>query len=419
MVNLDIKQKMEIILTVGQILAENGAVIGKIIADTKRVAAIMKIPEENFNLKVMPDVLLLNVFDGEKSNIAFRNYDNHGVDINIVHLIDDLISKAASKDYSPQKFQEVLHRIIAKKKIYSHTKIIAATGLFCGAFCILFGGDLSAAVYTAISAAAGKFSQLKLLKFGVNHFLATTIAAFIATSVAYSAHFLPTETMWHPMVACSLFLIPGIPIINAVTESLEGYFLNGMTKVYRSLLITVSMTVGIIFAVILCEHIEEIDLTGLSLSPNRNFIEVLFASMTAAISFSHFINTPKKILAAIGILGAASLSTRHFVMFGLGLSQEIATFIAALFIGILAINLKKFIKVPTQVLTVPAIIAFVPGVLIYRFLLSCIYIRYFSVQEFFYEFGFGIDALQIIFAMTIGVTLPNLAASRFLKSKRQ
>lgn len=418
MVNLNIKQKMELILTVGQILAENGAVIDKIITDTKRVAAIMKIPAENFNLKIMPDVLLLNVFDGEKSNIAFRNYDSHGVDINIVHLIDDFTLKAASKNYSSQKFQEILDRIIAQKKNYSHTRIIAVTGLFCGAFCILFGGDLSAAVYTAISAAAGKFSQLKLLKFGVNHFLAATIAAFIATSTAYAAHFLPTVTMWHPMIACSLFLIPGIPIINAVTESFGGYFLNGMTKAYQSLLITVSMTVGIIIAVTLCEHIEEIDVTGLSLSPNPNFIEVLFAAMTAAISFSHFINAPKKILMLAGILGVTSLTTRHFIMFGLGLSQEIATFIAALFIGILAINLKKFIRVPTQVLTVPAIIAFVPGVLIYRFLISCIYIKYFSVEEFFYELGFGIDALQIIFAMTIGVTLPDLAARRFLKNKR-
>ena len=50
MVNLDIKKKMALILSVGQILAENGAATDKIISNTKRVATLMKIPEENFNI---------------------------------------------------------------------------------------------------------------------------------------------------------------------------------------------------------------------------------------------------------------------------------------------------------------------------------------------------------------------------------
>jgi uncharacterized membrane protein YjjP (DUF1212 family) len=130
MVNLDIKKKMALILSVGQILAENGAATDKIISDTKRVATLMKIPEENFNLKVMPTVLLLNVQDDEKSNIAFRNYESHGVDMNIVNLVSALTLKAANKNYSPRKFQDVLDRIIGQKKIYSPLQVILATGIF-------------------------------------------------------------------------------------------------------------------------------------------------------------------------------------------------------------------------------------------------------------------------------------------------
>ena len=71
--NLDLKQKMEIILNVGKILAENGATTDRIIRNSKRLAAFMKIPEENFNLQVTPSAIFLNIFDGEKSNISFKN----------------------------------------------------------------------------------------------------------------------------------------------------------------------------------------------------------------------------------------------------------------------------------------------------------------------------------------------------------
>ena len=78
MVNLDIKAKMELILSVGQILAQNGATADKIINNVKRVVACMQIPEANVNIKVMPLVLFLNISDDEKSHQAFRNYENYG-----------------------------------------------------------------------------------------------------------------------------------------------------------------------------------------------------------------------------------------------------------------------------------------------------------------------------------------------------
>ena len=290
MVNLDIKKKMALILSVGQILAENGAATDKIISDTKRVATLMKIPEENFNLKVMPTVLLLNVLDDEKSNIAFRNYESHGVDMNIVNLVSALTLKAANKNYSPRKFQDVLDRIIGQKKIYSPLQVILATGIFCGAFCFLFGGDIFASVYTAICASMGKFLQIRLLKWGINSFITTAAVAFAVTLGAYFMHFLPTQTMWTPLIACSLFLIPGIPIMNAITESLDGFLLNGMTKAYHSLLITVSITVGMIFAVIIGEKIEEITLSELMPLPNDNFGGILLAGILTSVAFSFLIN---------------------------------------------------------------------------------------------------------------------------------
>ena len=235
MSNLDLKEKMEFILTVGQILAENGATTDRIIRNSKRLAAFMKIPEENFNLQVTPSAIFLNIFDGEKSNISFRNCTKHAVDLNLITSISNFTWNALKENYSPEKFQEVLNSIINRKKNYSQIQNILATGIFCGGFCFLFGGDIFAAFYAAICAALAKFFQLKFLKLGVNHFITIAIAAFVATVAAFFLELLPSATPYIPIIACALFLIPGIPIINAVTDVLNNFLLNGITKAFQSI----------------------------------------------------------------------------------------------------------------------------------------------------------------------------------------
>lgn len=84
--NFNLKQKMEIILTVGQVLAENGASTDRVIRSSKRVAEFMKIPEENFNMQVTPSAIFLNVFEDERSNISSRNCEKNAVDMNLVTL---------------------------------------------------------------------------------------------------------------------------------------------------------------------------------------------------------------------------------------------------------------------------------------------------------------------------------------------
>ena len=410
MLNFNLKQKIDFILTVGKILAENGATTEIIIRNSKRVAEFMKIPEENFNLQITPSAIFFNFFDGDKSNISFKNLEKHAVDMNLVTLIDNFTLNALKKNYSEEKFQDNLNEIMTQEKNYTQIQTILSTGIFCGGFCFLFGGDIFSAIYTAICAIIGKFFQLKLSKFGVNHFIIISIAAFFSTMTAFFIYVLPSETPEYPIIACALFLIPGIPIINAIIDTLNNFLLNGMTTAFRAILIAISMTVGIVFAIALCEKIYFWVYNDFIYRKDflSFFLEILIASVIVAISFSIIINISRKNLIIIGILGAVTLLTKNFLIFEINFSAEVGTFFAATLIGILAIKIKKITQTPLQVLVVPAIISMVPGVLIYRFLFSCINIKFMTAEEFFQAMGIGIDALQIIFAMVIGATLPNL-----------
>ena len=419
-INLEnLKQNMESILFVAQILAENGASSDRIIRTSKRIATFFKIPEENFNLQILPSILILNVKNNEQNFVVSRICSKHAINMNLITRISNFSWKILKENYSLEEFQKNLKDIIEQKRFYTPAQNIFATGFACGGFCILFNGDIFAAIYTAIASMTGKFFQLKFLKLGINEFVSIFFAAFFATSIAYSANFLPTSTNFTPLIACCLFLIPGVPIINSTKDMLGNFITNGITLFSRTILIVISMTFGIVFAIEIIYAISPINFENLMFEMQSNFLIISLAAATAAIGFSIIFNTSQKFFIAIGILGASAVCLRNFLILGFNFNLEISTFLAALLVSILSIKIKKFTQTPMQVLIIPSIIPLVPGVLIYRFLIACIYIGTLTSEEFFEFLKIGIDATQVIAFMVIGATLPQLIAGKFFDKKNK
>ena len=419
-----INQKMELILTVGQILLENGATTDRIIRNSKRIAAAVNIPEKNFNMQVMPSVLFINIFDGEKVHTAFRNCTKHVINMDIVKTVTNFALNELTPNFSLNKIRESLEKIAAKKKNYSLPQTIFATGAACGGFCFLFGGDIFAVFYTMLCAMLGKTLQLKLLKTGINVFFVIAISAFTATVAAYFTHFLPSETEWRPIIACALFLIPGVPMINATVDILNKFLSNGISSALRAMVVSIPMASGIVLAAEFfvainpsaLEEINNLDF-ALKLLPEHNIFTFAIAAAIASIGFSVLFNIPKKLFLTVGILGAVAVCTKFFFILELGFSAEFGTLSGATLAGFLAIKARQLTNTPMQVLIIPAMIPLIPGVLIYRFLFSCIAIEYFNADEFFEAIKLGIDATQIIFAISIGAVLPILIGGKFFERK--
>ena len=64
----ELDKKIDLILTAGQILNENGATNDKIIRVLNRIAIFMKIPIENISLHIIRQIIFLEIFDGEKKS---------------------------------------------------------------------------------------------------------------------------------------------------------------------------------------------------------------------------------------------------------------------------------------------------------------------------------------------------------------
>ena len=407
----EIGLKAELILTVGQLLMENGADTMQIVRDMKRVAAYMGIDESKFHLHIMYTTLMLNISDEHHSHTSFRKCPKHAVNMQIISAISKLTWRALREHYTLDEFKSELEAV-GKRPRYPHWLMILAAGTGCGAFCTLFGCDFNAAIYTVISAIIGKIVQMQCAeRFGINPYVSMAFAAFSAESVANLMHFLPTATPWHPMVAASLFLIPGVPIINSFSDMLNTYLISGAARILHTLIIVGSTSVGIVFAIGMSEFDPFMELAPLTES---NYPLFAVAAAVGAASFAVFFNLPKRLLIAAAVGGAICVCTRNFLTFELGMSSIDGTLAGATLVSILAVKAIHWLHTPSLVLVVPPVIPLVPGVLIYYTLFATINIHKLSLEDFLEAAQIGVQAFLIVLAIAIGAAMPNLFANRSL-----
>ena len=394
----EIGQKTELILTVGQLLMENGADTPQIVRDMKRVAAYMGIPADKFHLHIMYTTLMLNISDEHHSHTSFRKCPKHAVNMRTISAVSKLTWRAMKEHYTLDEFKGEL-AAVAKHPRYPHWLTIFAAGTGCGAFCTLFGCDINAAIYTAISAIIGKLVQVECAeRFGVNPYVSMTFGAFTATIVAYFTHLLPTVTPWHPLIAAALFLVPGVPMINALSDMLNTYLISGAARSIHTMIIVGAMTFGIVFAIGMADFDS---FTNLAMRPDSNYLIFALAAALGAMSFAIFFNVPPRLLYAVAAGGAICVCTRNFFVFEFGMSSAVGTLAGATLVSIAAVQAIHWLHTPTLVLVVPAVIPLVPGVLIYRLLFAIINIRSITLDVLLAAVQSGVDALLIILAIAI------------------
>lgn len=404
-----IGEKAELILSVGQLLMENGASADRIVRVTKRVAAFTGIAEEKFHLHIMYTTLMLNISDEKNSHTSFRKCIKHAVDMRIISSISKLTWQALVDHYTMEEFKGRLKVISTRPRFYTELQVLLAVGIACGAYGILFGGDLAAALYTAIATMLGRFIHVRCIKSGINPYVGISFAAFTATTAAYFVHFLPTETPWQPIIACALFLVPGVPIINGLTDLLNTYLVCGSARFLHTAMIVGGMAFGIVFAI---GMFPVVDFTNLRMLPDSNYFIFAINAAIGAMGFAILFNLPPRLLFAVGCGGAICVCVRNFLVLNLGSTSEVGTLAGAMAVSIIAVKAIHWLHTPMQVLIVPALIPLVPGVLIYRFLFAMINVRDLSMEQLLSAIQSGMDAALIILAIAIGATTPNIFAHR-------
>jgi len=239
---------VDILLDVGRISFENGS-------DTSHTIRTVLAFGESLgcdSVRAAPHYSSLSVSasigDDHITRIAFMRPT--GVNLAAVLRLRHFLSAKEGERLSP----EIAKTELAGIRLAVHPRgplLIALLVAFsCAAFCKLFGGDLAAMGATLVASFAGTLLRGAMSKRGFNAYLVTFVVALVASLLAGLACVNGwSQTPEQAIIASVLFLVPGVPLINAIEDIAHGYPVVGAGRLIHALALFISIALGLVISV--------------------------------------------------------------------------------------------------------------------------------------------------------------------------
>jgi uncharacterized membrane protein YjjP (DUF1212 family) len=434
---LILRRKLDLLVRTGCILMESLADTARILRNMKRAEAFLGLPEENVHIYVTYNMLMVNLSDEEHSFTKFQRVEKHGVNMTVISGVSKMLWTAIKEDYSLDRYEQELEAIHHAKRNYTPWQVAIGAGFACGGFCIQFGCDWPAFFYASIAAILGFRLKAYLAGRGMNFYMGIAVAAFVSTLLAWLSLFISinpaiadvvpafmhSDTPYHPFMACALFIVPGVPLINFVNDMINGHVDIGMTRAVNILLMILAMSFGQA-AAIYCTGIDNF-VRDLSMTPHNNYLAFATAAAISAMGFSMIFNLPRRLLPVVAVGGIIAVCTRNFVNLGpsnnnIGLDQGliIGSFAGSTLISIICTKAMHWFHTPHHCLSIPSVIPMIPGVLMYRALFGYIDMHG-VVGELTFATTNMIKASLCIIFISVGVAIPNIFVRRLIEPKRK
>ena len=432
-----LRRKLDLLVRTGALLMASNADCARIMRNMKRCEAYLGLPEEYIHISLNFNIIMVNLSDETHSFSKFQRVDSHCVEFTVVSKISKMLWTAIREDWSLDRYEAELEALNHVHKQYSPWMIAICAGFACGGFCVQFGCDWPAFFYASIPAILGFRLKMYLAKLHWNTYVGIAISAFVATLVCWLTtfisldqtlvsalpSFLHSDTPYHPLMACTLFIVPGVPLINFVTDMVSNYVQVGLTRAMITLMMIIAMSFGIVFAIQIC-GIDNF-VKDLSMTPHNNFINYAIAAAVSAMGFATIYNTPKRIMPVLAITGIIAVCTRNFVNLGpsngnIGLDQGIiiGSFVGSAVASIIATRSQHIHHIPHQIIAIPSVIPMIPGVMMYRSLFGFIQMDG-VIGELTFAFNWAIKASLVILFIALGVAIPNIFIRRLIMPKRK
>ena len=382
-----------------------------------RVRQSMYTLAEQLGLTCTADIGLMSIeytcFDGEECYSQSLCLTNTGVNTSKLNRLEQFINKFSSEGVymTGEELHSHLDQIEKIHGLYSPTALGLAAALACGAFTFLLGGGPVEMFCAFAGAGIGNFVRCKLGKHHFTLFLCI-FASVTSACLVYAGLFevmkliLGVSEQHEAGYICSmLFIIPGFPFITSGIDLAKLDMRSGLERLtYAIIIITVATMTAWIMALIL--KLQPVDFLTLNLQVPVQILFRLAASFCGVFGFSVMFNSPRKLAATAGCIGAVANTLRLEMVDLANMPPAAAAFIGALVAGILASMIKNVAGFPRISVTVPSIVIMVPGLYLYRAIYNLGIMSLHTSAEWFAA------AFMIILALPLGLIFARILTDK-------
>jgi len=246
----EIKEFGNTLLEIGSLLMSSGASTGRIRVTINRISEGMGYKTE---LLITHRALMLSITNGVASEFftSLKRTSPHGVNFKLVSGISRMSWKIVNEKWSIAQIIDDLNRLKALPH-FSRLIVLTFVALAGASFCRLFGGGILEMLVAFIATFIGLFVRQEAHKRNYNTYLCVVFASFAASLIAGGSVYFGIGNSAEEAFATSvLFLIPGVPFINALTDLIDGNTSAGLARVIHGLIISFAIALGMFVAMLI------------------------------------------------------------------------------------------------------------------------------------------------------------------------
>ena len=243
----NIKEVEEMLLDVGTLLMSNGASTGRVRTTVNRIAEALGYEAE---LLITSRSLMLTVTEenGSDYTSSVRRTPPHGVNFKLVSGISRMSWRVIEDKLTVEQINQDIVRLTSLPH-FPRIVVLSLVALAGASFCRLFGGDFLDMGVAFAATFFGLFIRQEAIRMRFNPYVAIAFASFGASMIAGLSVRLGIGAVRETALATSvLFLIPGVPFINSLTDLLDGNTLNGIVRGVNGFIIAFAIALGLLFA---------------------------------------------------------------------------------------------------------------------------------------------------------------------------
>ncbi|WP_433962764.1 threonine/serine ThrE exporter family protein [Weissella paramesenteroides] len=409
-VNASLKEKTIIVGRVGLIMLSCGTGAWRVREAMNTMARILKV-------YCSADIGLISIsytcFDDVNSYTESLSLKSSGVNTDKLTNMQQFVTMFQNEGafLKVKDVHRLLDRIDAKKGNYTPILLGLAAALACCSFVFLLGGGPVEMLCTFFGAGLGNYTRAKMNGKHLTMFagLAAGVAVACLTYLIFSRGL---ELLFHINVAheagyigAMLFAIPGFPFITSGLDLAKSDMRSGIERLIHAIsIIVIATLVG--WLVALASDLKPDSFLPLGLGPWLICLFRIPASFCGVFGFSVMFNSPVKMAATAGLIGAVANTLRLELVDLTPLPAAAAAFIGALTAGILASLFHKRMGYPRISLTVPAIVIMVPGLYMYRAM------YYIGVGNISNGAQWFVSAMMIVLCLPLGLIVARMLMDR-------
>lgn len=240
-----------VIARAGQLLQAYNAESRLIEQTTERLGIAFGL--DSVEIALTSKAIILTTRFGDNCITTTRTMKAHGIDMGIVCEVQRICILAEKQIYDVQQIKQRLDNLDVPK--YSAVVVACFVALSCACFSHLFGGDSIIFICTWFTSFIAMRIRQWLTQLHHNLLTVFFITAFTATFIGSFASALgwgnEPELI---MVTSVLQLVPGFPLINAVSDMVKGHVTIGMARWMTATLLTLASALGVVLAVQLAQQ---------------------------------------------------------------------------------------------------------------------------------------------------------------------